>query len=171
MEQGQPLPAEAWPPLRLLQGETLRAVDLQVKSLEGRALEVNVSGAPLRDATGHISGGVLVFRDMTERRHLERRTREALNALLAMGEALVQVHLTADPSAVAGEAPLQVAADVALTAVAKRLAELTQSVLGCQRVSMAAIDPSTRLLRPITVVGLPPEQEQAWWASWSPLPT
>ena len=155
-EQGQLLPTEAWPPLRLLQGETLQAIDLQVKSLDGREVAVNVSGAPLRDATGHITGGVEVFRDLTERRHLERRTREALNALLAMAEALVQVHQTADPLAVAGAAPLHVVADVALTGVAKRLAELTRSVLGCRRVSMAAIDAPTGLLRPITAVGLPP---------------
>src|SRR5579859_7979816 len=49
---------------------------------------------------------------------------------------------------------------------ARRLAELTRSVLGCQHVSMAAVASGTAALTPITVVGLSPDQEQRWWASW-----
>jgi signal transduction histidine kinase len=55
-----------------------------------------------------------------------------------------------------------------MTLVARRLAELTRSVLGCRRVSLTAVDPLTGHLHPVTEVGLHPEQEAAWWASWSP---
>ena len=167
--QGQPLPADAWPPVCLLQGETLRAVDLRVKRLDGSEIVVNVSGAPIRNATGQILGGVEVFREVTEKHHLEQRTRDALQALVAMGEAMVQGSPTADRNADAEALVPRLALGAAFPEVATRLAELTRNVLGCQRVSMAAIEPDTRLLRPITVVGLPPDQEQAWWGSWSPL--
>jgi PAS domain S-box-containing protein len=163
-----PLALEAWPALRLLEGEVLTGVDTRIKNLEGRELVLSVSGAPLRDAQGSISGCVEIFRDVTARHQMEQRTRDALNALVAMGEALVEVqrvtnHLAA---AEAGEPPL--GAEVTLPVVARRLSELTQSVLGCRRVSMAAVDAATGLMDPIAVVGLPPDQEQAWWASWSP---
>ena len=41
------------------------------------------------DATGAVAGGVIVTRDVTEHRRLERRTRESLDALLAMARAAV----------------------------------------------------------------------------------
>ncbi|HEY7356653.1 MAG TPA: PAS domain S-box protein, partial [Ktedonobacterales bacterium] len=159
-EQGQSLALEAWPVVRLLRGETLAETDLLVKSLDGREIVVNVSGAPIRDAHGYSSGCVEVFRDVTERRRLEQRTREALDALVAMAEAMVQGPQSTDTAALA--------ADVVSPGAAKRLAELTRSVLGCRQVSLDAIDPETGLLRPLVVVGLSPEQEQAWLASWFP---
>jgi PAS domain S-box-containing protein len=166
-EQGQPLAPEAWPVARLLQGETLAGTDLLVKSLDGRELVVNVSGAPIRDVHGHYSGCVEVFRDVTERRRLEQRTREALNALVAMAEAMVQEPQPADAAALADETSL-LSAEAVPPGAAKRLAELTRSVLGCRRVSLDAIEPESGVLRPLVVVGLSPKQERAWWASWSP---
>ena len=167
-DQGQPLPLEAWPPVRLLHGEVLTGVDTHIKNLEGREVVVNMSGAPLRDETGQPSGAVEVFRDVTERYQMEQRTREALGTLVAIGEALVGVqrvtsHL--EPEEVAAP-PL--VPEVTVPVVAQRLAELTQHVLGCRRVSMAAVDVATSLVDPITVVGLPPDLEHAWWARWSP---
>jgi signal transduction histidine kinase/PAS domain-containing protein len=167
-DQGQPLPLEAWPPVRLLHGEVLTGVDTRIKNLAGRDVVVNMSGAPLRDETGQLTGAVEVFRDVTARDQMEQRTREALGTLVAMGEALVGVQRVTnllEPAEVAGP-PL--VAEVTLPVVARRLAELTQHVLGCRRVSIAAVDAATSLMDPITVVGLPPDQEQAWWASWSP---
>jgi signal transduction histidine kinase/integral membrane sensor domain MASE1 len=105
---------------------------------------------------------------VSERYALGQRTQSALRALVAMGEAMVRGPQPAEEDADAGVSQPPLAVGSASLEVAKRLAELTQSGLACRQVSMAAVDPHTRLLSPITVVGLLPEQEQAWWASWFP---
>src|SRR5574337_70647 len=99
---------------------------------------LSVSGAPVRDSTGHISGAVTVFRDVTERRQLERRVQESLDALLAMAETLV----LSTSAAESGAEPARSEASV----VAKRLAELTCRVLGCRRVGVSAVKPGTGVL-------------------------
>ena len=104
-------------------------------------------------------------RDITERKQLELRTREALDALLAMAETLVLPPSSDSPS---GETPNGVVAsdpsDGRRSAVAQRLATLTAEVLGCSRVGITLIDPETRVLHAVAVVGLTPEQERRWWA-------
>jgi len=90
-EQGQFLPREQWPLHRILRGEILEgtnAVDVMLRALDGREVLLGTSGAPVRDAEGHIAGGVLIMRDVTERRHLEQRTHDSLNALLAIARIL-----------------------------------------------------------------------------------
>jgi PAS domain S-box-containing protein len=166
--RSQPLAREAWPATRMLQGETLTGVDVVMNTLEGRELVVNIGGAPIRDQKSHITGCVGVFRDVTAPRQLERRTRDTLAALVAMAEATVQIRpmsASVDNSDAFSTLPRSGAN---LTQVARRLAELTQSVLGCRRVSIVAVDTATKQLSPVTEVGLSPEQEQAWWNSWSP---
>ena len=167
-DQGQPLPLETWPPLRLLHGEVLTGVDTRIKDLAGRDVVVNMSGTPLRDETGQLSGAVEVFRDVTERYQMEQRTRDALGTLVAMGEALVEVQRVTHHLETAEDASPPLVAEATVPVIARRVVELTQQVLGCRRVSMAAVDAATRLVDPITVVGLPPDLEQAWWARWSP---
>ena len=152
--QGRPLAVEQAPPSRTLRGEVLTgesAPEMWVRTLDGRKVLLSITGAPTRNRQGQITGAVWLARDVTERRRLELYTQEALDALLAMAEALVQAPEAAEP---------------ALQAAAQRLAALTRSVLECQHVSMAAVEPGTGALTPITVVGLSPEDEQRWWASW-----
>ncbi|HEX8034523.1 MAG TPA: ATP-binding protein, partial [Ktedonobacterales bacterium] len=82
-EQGRPIPPDESGVGRLLRGEALtgsNALDVRMRSVDGRDLQVNISGAPLRDETGAIVGAIAVSRDVTERRLLERRTQEALDA-------------------------------------------------------------------------------------------
>lgn len=161
--QGHPL-AEAERPInRYRQGETLtrrQSVDLILQTRDEHEIRVNNSGAPIRDAAGQIIGAVEVIRDVTEQRRFEQHTRETLSALVAMAEALVQTPDQA-PETLPDAAPR---ADQ----VARRLAELTRSVLGSRFVSIAAVEQGTERLTPITVVGLFPEDEQQWWASWNP---
>jgi PAS domain S-box-containing protein len=76
-----PMRPEQWPLARLLRGEVLRGDredDFRVRSLDGREVLLNPSGAPLRDAAGNITGAVAVYRDVTERRHLETERELAL---------------------------------------------------------------------------------------------
>src|SRR5690348_5321911 len=98
---------------------------------------------------------------------VDRRTREALDALLAMAEALV----TTSPSVEAdgpGASERDAAEGItpAAQAVAQRLAELAGSVLGAERLAMASIEVATDRMRPLAVVGFTPEQEAIWWAGW-----
>ncbi len=73
-EQGQPLALEDMPVMRVLHGEVLtgnRAVDVRIGVPGGDEVQLNVGGAPLRNQEGEITGAVCIFRDVTERRHLE----------------------------------------------------------------------------------------------------
>jgi PAS domain S-box-containing protein len=168
-DQGRLLEPEQWPVLRVLRGETLKgadAMDIMIHSRDGREALLSVSGAPVRDQNGAIAGAIIVMRDVTERRQLERRTHDALNALLAMAEALVLAPAETPIVEAPERAPADTEESTSTTAgaVTRRLAELTQSVLGCRRVGIVIIEPETGFSRPIAVAGLSPEQERQWWA-------
>lgn len=158
-EHGQLLTDEQWPMSRILHGEVLKGSntsDIIIRTLDGRDLELSVSGAPVRNNEGELIGALCICRDVTEHRQLERRTQATLNALLEMAEALVLVGES--PSGKSGEL---IPAGIGRTA--RRMAQLTCSVLGCQRVSITAVEPDTEVLHPIAVVGLSPEEERQWW--------
>ena len=162
-EDGQPLPEEAWPFVRVLRGETLTSanpMDIRVRLLDGRELELSVSGAPVVSHNGSVTGAICVCRDVTERRKLERRTHDALNALLLMAETLVSAPTSRK---ISGE----LVSDEG-SATSQRLAELASRVLNCQRVSITALDNDSRLV-PIAAFGFPPEFEQSWWMQTSQL--
>jgi len=105
------------------------------------------------------------------RHELDRRTREALDALLAMAEALVTTASTAaDEADGPGMSERDAAEGItpAAHAVAQRLAGLAGSVLGAERLALASIEVTSDLMRPLAVVGFTPEQEATWWAGWGP---
>jgi PAS domain S-box-containing protein len=162
--QGQSLPLAQWATTRVLNGEVLTdttAVEFTFRNLHGREMRINLSGAPIRDQEGNIVGAINICRDVTERRKLEQRTQDALHALLTMAEALVQL-----PQG-SGEINAQIGgmespAPVATYLVEQRLVDLTRSVLGCRRASLAALEQETGKLRPVAVVGLSPEEERQW---------
>jgi signal transduction histidine kinase/PAS domain-containing protein len=157
-EQGRPFTLEEWPISRLLRGESIGgkdAVEFNIQTLDGRELFVSTTGSSLRNRLEQISGAVLILRDITESRALERRTREALEALLAMAESLVLA-----PSA---SGPIKPSPAAAPNETAQRLVELSRRVLGCRRVGIIAIEPDTELQLPVAVVGLSPEEERFWW--------
>ncbi len=171
-EHGQFLTLEQWPLIRVLRGEVLKdatAVDVMIKARDGREVQLNVSGTPVYDQEGRIVHAVIVMRDVTERRQLERQTRDALEGLLKMAELLVKVpensanppDAIADQSAVGDDksAPTQV-----VRGVGQQLAELTCSILACQRVSITAIEAQTGELRSVGVVGISSELKHQWEA-------
>ena len=97
-EHGEPFTRETSPLARMLCGEVLNgenSVDVIRRQPDGRDVYLNIEGVPMRDADGRIIGAVAVARDVSERRRLERRTREALDALLEMAQTLV----SGDPAA------------------------------------------------------------------------
>jgi len=152
----EPLSLEHVPSLRILHGEVLtgaNTADVVVRTFAGEDLWLNISGTPLRDEQGHITGALAIARDVTERRQLEQRTRHALNVLLEIAQGLVLgTDISPDLPITARLRPLM-----------QRMGELTRAVVGCQRLSFTRVEPETELLHPLAVVGLSSEQEASWW--------
>ncbi len=159
---GQPFELSNLPVTQILQGETLtgsHTADIILRQPDGTDILLNVSGAPVHDDKDRIRGAVIVARDVTERRRLELRAHEALHALLAMalliGQGPEDTHSTGDET---HEQTGYAARDIA-----QRLAEITRSFLGGQCLSISIVEPETKMLRPLAVVGLTPEREHQWW--------
>lgn len=153
-EYGHPLRSTQQPVQRMLGGERFsgaKAMDIQMRTLDGRETQLSVAGTPMYNQEHHLTGGVLVFRDVTQRRQLERRTHDALETLLAMADVLVH----APDSTYAHDS-----AFTARERTALRLVELTCSLLGCQIASIVAVEAETLALRPIVSMGFPAETEQ-----------
>jgi PAS domain S-box-containing protein len=158
-ENGKALPADQWPSFRVLQGETLRgadAMDTLLRTLDGRDILFNTSGAPVRDANGQIVGGVCILRDVTDRRRQEQRTHEALDALLAMAETLV----SAAPDRADGRGSV-------VAEMAQRLADLTRTVLWSERVTIVPVGPEDEVQQTVGVAGpITAQESQQWQAHW-----
>lgn len=89
-EQGQTLPLAQWPQLRVLRGEILAgasAMEVGVRTLDGRDLWISITGAPLHAPDGQATGTVLIARDVTARRALEQQVRDLAHELEAVLDA------------------------------------------------------------------------------------
>lgn len=157
-DRGTLLPYESWPETRILSGEVLKgfdAVDVHLRNLAGRRVQWNISGAPLYTVDGKLVAALCICRDVTERRILERRTHDALDALLTMAEALV----TRDEE----EARQEYDGTDASRRIALRMARLTSKVLNCTRASIFLVSASGDALVPVAVEDVSPQAEQLWW--------
>lgn len=155
---GHPLSPEQIPSARVLRGETLsgaESVDVVSRTQEGEELSFNVSGAPLYNAEGRQMGGVIVSRDVTQRRRLEQRTQQALAALIHLAHTLVA-------------APKK--ATIQPGGLAQRLANFTTEALGAEQVLLVSCDSETGMLHPLGAAGLTPEQERRWRANVEGMP-
>lgn len=166
-EQGHALTRASWPEMRILRGEVLKgptSVDLQLRNLSGRELQVTISGTPLYNREGELIAALCICHDVTERRKLEQRTHDALDALLTMAETLVT----------RSDEGLREEESRALTArkIARRMAVLTSSVLDCQRVGLFLVDLESRTSRAVALAGFATEEEERQWlaAEQSALP-
>jgi PAS domain S-box-containing protein len=63
-----------------------------LRAKDGRSTPIDDSAAPIRDAEGDVIGVVLVFRDIAKRRDVERRERQAADALAKHAELLEQTN-------------------------------------------------------------------------------
>lgn len=152
-DTGEPIAADEWALARALsRGGVYIGEEAEIETFDGQRKVVLNSAAPIRDEAGAIAGAVVAIVDITERKRLEQRTQEALEALLKMAEMLIEKEITAREQALPSSA----------LSVARRLAELTRSVLGYQRVSILSVEPETEIIHVVTTVGLSPEQEQQW---------
>ena len=174
-ERGAALDSTQWPIARIMAGETLagaNAQDIVLRTLDGTSRQVSVSGAPVRDERGTVTGAVCIVHDVTEHRRLERRTREALDALLAMARAAVSVGTISGTAGVAeGERATAEGAEDAEDAeggregyiadraettsaddAPRQLARLACGIIGCARTAIVGLDEQERLV-PVAIAG------------------
>ena len=157
-EQGQPVPERKQLLGRLFRGEHLtgaKAADVLVHTPDGCAVIFNASGAPIRNASGKIESAVLIYRDVTGRRRLERRTNEALRALLAVAQTLVQTPSQPQDALDATSMTLS-------ELVGQRFVELATQVVESQHAVMLTVDPQEDRLSPVAATGFTPQQQQEW---------
>lgn len=169
---GRPLAADDWAMARALrEGESVAGDEVEIETFNGRRKTILNNAAPVVDERGRVMGGVVAFLDITGRRQLEARTRESLDALLALASVLVSGHPaptvpSAEERAVPNEAPAGEAA--ALRAMMRQVAALSARTLGCRRVAISTVDSSSEVMTPIAILGFTPDQEARWWTEWQP---
>lgn len=166
-EHGEPVLREAWATERALRGEILTgdsAVDEFTRGVDGTMMQVSVSAAPVRDATGKITGAVAVFRDVTVRRELEHQVREQAAQLEAVFDAITdgvfvlnaQGHMTRINAAARGLFQLVTGEDRAAETIAlmpmARAHDLDLGDGAGQRIPEAEL-PTARLLRGEVLAG------------------
>ncbi|MBO0789611.1 MAG: GAF domain-containing protein [Ktedonobacteraceae bacterium] len=160
-EHGQPLAVEHWPITRVLQGEHLigtQIVNIQRVNTLGEIRYLSVSGMPIADQRGQINGGVLVFRDVTERYLQTRQTQETLDSLLTLAEALAWLPengLEFFSAPASQSSPLQSAS--------KCLKHLISTILQCQDVGMISMEHETVKWQLLTECDPEQEHESPWW--------
>ncbi len=187
VDTGEPVAADQWGLARALSdGVTTSGMEYDIETFDGRRKSILDCAAPLRDDAGKITGAVSVIYDITERRQLEQRTRDALEAFIAITGALVDAPDDADEvSRLGATSPQTKSAEIAEplhptdaqdvrdaqraqneSPLARRLAELTCGILGCSRVAVSEVyEVDGRLYdRPVAIVGMTPELERQWWA-------
>ena len=80
---GRPIASEEWPGARavlrgeVVEGEVIEIVQAAAPGARGRRLTVWISAAPVRDDEGRVTGGVVVFRDITAERRIEQQLQDA----------------------------------------------------------------------------------------------
>jgi PAS domain S-box-containing protein len=162
---GSPFPQNECPLLAVLRTgvPTLARDDLFVRA-DGTTLPVACVATPLHIG-GALAGVVITFHDISQRLRLraahadlEQRTHTSLTAVLAMAEVLVSG--ATDERGHAGAA----------AAIADRMADLTRTVLGCERVSIVPTGPEGDVLPTAGLSGPISEAEQHQWRTGWPHP-
>jgi hypothetical protein len=77
------MPMDELPLIRALRGETVQDAELMQVNKEGRKLPLLCNAAPICDATGAIVGGIVAWRDITDRKRAEEALREREERLSA----------------------------------------------------------------------------------------
>jgi len=75
---GDEYPLDHYPLTSIIRtGETLTNCELRMQRADGSSCWLLINGAPMRDASGTITGGIIVFSDVTARRQTKAALREA----------------------------------------------------------------------------------------------
>jgi PAS domain S-box-containing protein len=189
----RPLPAGELPTRRAVRGELLvgaASVDVRVRATSGRWIDLNATGAPVRDANGHLLGGVVVFRDVTTRRQAELRTADRVERLVALAQALLEVPPesvaeaatetvgtriappqpamsgvsdgTREGVAPRGMSPADTVDEASHWRMMPHVAALARDLLECHTVTLVALAPDGGLLLPLASVGFTTDDDARW---------
>ena len=85
---GRPVPREQLVASRVMRGETVIGVEQLVRRPDGSQVPTLGSAAPIRDDEGHVTGGVAVFQDVSERMRLEQAVQANERLLLTVFDLL-----------------------------------------------------------------------------------
>ena len=99
-EQGEQVAPTHSPLSRILHGETIPSTTTEVYQLRsptGQDIWLSFSGTPLVDAQGIVTGAVIVYRDITQRRQLEQAVVQRAHEV-AQHQALFRLMIDALPS-------------------------------------------------------------------------
>lgn len=99
-EQGDRVVSDRSPIFRVLHGETIPTTTTEVYQITpqvGQNIWLSISGTPLVDAEGSVTGGVIVYRDITRRRHREHALLQQAHEV-AQRQALFHLMIDALPS-------------------------------------------------------------------------
>lgn len=78
-------------------GEVVREEEWVLRRADGARIPILCTAAPIRDADGKITGGVIGWQDMTERKRAEEALRESEQRFRTMADAIPQLAWTARP--------------------------------------------------------------------------
>jgi PAS domain S-box-containing protein len=73
---GKPYRPEEWPLFRAIRGEVVEQEEIQFKHANGSVRWMLVNGAPILDGDGNPIAGVIVFADITDRKHARERLQQ-----------------------------------------------------------------------------------------------
>ncbi len=162
-EQGNEIPLEHWPLVRILRGEYLRMdqeEDMRLLLPDGQKIYVNHSGAPMRNQEGEIIGGVIIIHDVNERHLLEHRIRKSFKILLALAEELVTLPKErAAPASAQQSSNGQPSPTPVFETAAEYLVELTCQMMEYQEASISLLDPESGHLHMVALAGFSPQEE------------
>ncbi|MBA2392185.1 MAG: GAF domain-containing protein [Ktedonobacteraceae bacterium] len=153
---GHPFSTEHLPLKCLLRGEKLasrQAVTVHLHTLDARDVQIGITGAPLYTQEGHLYGAVCVLRDVTTRKHMERRI-EILDGLLQMVELLVKSSAQKEQMVTPDDPTL------VIQQIESNILALAQRLLGCSHAIIIDIHPGVHILSPLAQVGFSTQQEQ-----------
>jgi len=154
---GVPLPADSWPGLRALRGETVRSLDVGVHR-DGRTTWLSTTAVPIVLAGGACGGAAVTLSDVTSLRTLERHHEQMIRLVSHdIRNPLTSVHLNAQLLQKAlterGLEKEQRLASVVIAA-ARRLDAMIEELVDSSRVRSGQL----RLdLRPVAIEHMLPE--------------
>jgi PAS domain S-box-containing protein len=150
--QGQLLTSQAWRALRAQRDApdasgppAPEAFDLGLRTLDGRELEVSANFALLRDADGHVVGGVLLLSDRTERNRLAREWENARSNEQTLRELNERLDTFITTAAHDLRQPVAVT-KMALDMAQRRIAQVAASVRGAAKQALPFIQVENDLL-------------------------
>ncbi len=95
-EGGTPFTPEEMVTPRALRGETVISEEMLVTGEDARSRTLSVSAAPLRNASGEVTGAVVTFEEVTERRRVEQALGRSESELQTIVENVDQGIVVAD---------------------------------------------------------------------------